>query len=265
MYVDIRAGGDDVFVVTGAASGVGAACVEALTSAGGRVAGLDITAPPSSRQAVMYRQCDVRSPSDLEGARQAIEHEIGAVTHLVHSAARFTGPRGIDSYSEDELRDTVGVNVLGSMNVARAFLPSIRQRPGAIVFIGSIVGTLGAGQDSVYAASKAAIDGLAKSLAVEEASSGTRINVLLPGNVLTPQRALTVKSSSHPRELSDFLDRMAWTGRSAESSEIAHAVLVLLSDGFDSLTGSVITMTGGSELGVAPKQTFESWLRAAIT
>jgi NAD(P)-dependent dehydrogenase (short-subunit alcohol dehydrogenase family) len=256
-----KAASEDVFVVTGASSGVGSACVDAIVSAGGRVAGLDIRAPATGADpAVLRVACDVRSVADLALARDRIEGELGTVTHLVHSAARFTGMHSIDDYTDAEVADTIGVNLVGSINVARTFVPSIRRRPGAVVFLGSVVGGLGAGRDSVYAATKAAVHALAKSLAVEEAASGLRVNVVVPGNILTPQRVLTVNASSHPAELDDFYDRMAWTGKSAESAEIARTVMVLLSDGFPSLTGALVHVTGAAEVGIAPKQTFEQWL-----
>jgi len=132
-----------------------------------------------------------------------------------------------------------------------------------MVFIGSIVGSIGSGFDSAYSASKAAVEALAKSLAVEESRHGVRLNVLQPGNVLTEQRQRSVAEATEPALLDGFLDRMCWQNRSIDPMEIARAAVMLLCDELPSLTGAVIPITGGLELGPSPKISFEEWIDLA--
>jgi len=258
MKMSVIASPKDVVVVTGAASGIGKACVAQLASVGARVAALDIVEQPSTSGSLAVA-CDLESFSDVESARRLINAELGSVTHVIHSAARFTGTRAIDGYSDEDVARLVHSNVVGSINVLRAFVPDLRQHQGVIVLIGSIAGEIGLWRDSVYAATKSALIGLAKSVAVEEASSGVRINVVLPGNVLTDARARAVLAYPDPEQINDYLDAMSWNRRGSDPNEIALMAMTLLTEDFPSLTGAKVNISAGMELGASPKVLLSDW------
>jgi NAD(P)-dependent dehydrogenase (short-subunit alcohol dehydrogenase family) len=251
---------DDVVLVTGAASGVGAACMAEVIGQRATAIGLDIAEPPAASDRA-WQRCDVTSSDSLAEVVDGVLSDYGKITKVIHCAARFTGWTDIVSLSDLEVEETVRVNVLGSIQLARAVLPALRRSRGSALFVGSVGGTMGLYGDAVYAATKASLLGLTRSLAVTEAGYGVRVNLLAPGNILTPPRAAGVRASPDPEALEEFLNQMAWTGRSSEPREIARAAVVLLSDVFPNLTGASLNLTGGMELGAAPRYGFDDWLR----
>jgi NAD(P)-dependent dehydrogenase (short-subunit alcohol dehydrogenase family) len=145
------------------------------------------------------------------------------------------------------------VNVVAYFRACRAALPHLRKRNGSIVNIGSIAGPNGLWREVPYCTSKAAIVGLTKALAIEEAENGVRVNVILPGNIMVERRADAEASSPRGVELHSYYESHQWLGRSGTPEEVGKACVFLASSDASFITGAELNLTGGLELGPGVK------------
>jgi len=232
-------------VVTGAGRGIGRAVVERLAG-DAWVAGLDIAFPDGSGAAHWTRETDVADSAAVNAAVHAVVEERGAVDWVV-CAAGIT--RDGVSWKMDDASwdDVLAVNLTGAFNTARAAAPALRRSPaGRLVFISSINGLRGSFGQTNYAAAKAGLIGLARSLALELARDGVTVNVVAPGFIDT---AMT-------RRLPDALRTRAVArtplGRCGTVDDVAVAVRFLCDDSAGFITGAVLPVDGGQLLGGTP-------------
>ncbi len=225
-----------VAVVTGAASGIGAAVAAELAQAGARVASLDLAPGPGC---ALSCTCDVSSEASVGEAIALVARELGPPTLAVHSAG-VTRDAFVWKQSLADFEQVLRVNLVGGFLLLRAMVPHLRAAgPGSVVFIGSINGTRGKLGQGAYAASKAGLVGLAKSAARELGRFGSRVNVVAPGMVDTPMtRALAP-------EWRQKAAAEAVLGRIAEPADVARVVAFLLSSAAGHVTGQVLNVDGG--------------------
>lgn len=184
-------------------------------------------------------QADVADSRAVEEMVRQAESDLGPVTLLVNNAG--ISWQGLFQDTDDETWDRIlAVNLTGARNAARAVLPRmISEKTGCIVNISSMWGLRGASCEVAYACSKAAIIGLTRSLALELAPSGIRVNCVAPGCIETNMvRVLG-------RETRDMLVAETPLGRLGTPEDIAHAVSFLASEKASFLTGQVLTADGG--------------------
>src|SRR6185295_8282176 len=127
---------------------------------------------------------------------------------------------------------------------------------GSIINMGSITGWDGQWHASSYCAAKAAIHGLTKALAIDEAANGVRVNAVLPGNILTTARERLEAGLQDPQSFHAWVESMQWLGRSGTVDEVANACLFLASPAASFITGIELIVSGGIELGHGPKTAF---------
>jgi NAD(P)-dependent dehydrogenase (short-subunit alcohol dehydrogenase family) len=181
---------DRVAIVTGGASGLGAATCLALAEAGAQVVVADIDEQRgravAERVGGAFRRTDT---SDLEENRALVAYAVetcGALD-LVHLNAGITTGCGVDaSFDLDRYRRAMGVNLDGVVFGVHAALPHLRERGGAIVATASLAGLTGVPYDPIYAANKHAVVGLVRSLGPALAGEGVRVNAVCPGFADTP-------------------------------------------------------------------------------
>jgi 2-hydroxycyclohexanecarboxyl-CoA dehydrogenase len=246
MDLELR---DHVAVVTGGASGIGRACVEALEREGCRVAVWDRQGP---------RSVDVSVLESVQEALRETEARLGPVRHLVHAAAMGSGKFGFPflNLAPGDWPRVLEVNILGMVNVAQALAPGMMERrAGTMVFLASVAGQIGSQTDPPYSASKAANINFAQCLAKDLAPYEVRVNTVNPGMVRTPlNRAVwqawhdqqpAEKRRTYEEWAGEKVRAVAPLGRWQEPAEIADMVVFLSSARARSVTGQTINVDGG--------------------
>jgi NAD(P)-dependent dehydrogenase (short-subunit alcohol dehydrogenase family) len=238
-------------IITGASSGIGAAAAKAFADAGAhlvlgarRQAELETVASDVRRQGgrAVALAGDVRNPGYAEALVQLAQEEFGGLDAAFNNAGIVGDMVSVPEMSVENWMDIIASNLTSAFFAAKAQLPALlARRQGAILFTSSFVGVSNGGLPGMaaYAASKAGLVGLVKSLASDHAAAGVRINALLPGGTVTP-----AGGESDPETLA-FIANLHPMKRMAAASEIADAALFLLSDRASFITGSAMFVDGG--------------------
>jgi 3-oxoacyl-[acyl-carrier protein] reductase len=233
-------------LVTGGNRGIGLAIAQAFVAEGDQVA---ITARSGELPAelagtdVLVVKADVTDSVSIDAAFDRIEAELGPVEIVVANAG-ITRDGLILRMSDDDIDAVLDTNLVGALRVARrAAKGMVRLRRGRLVFVSSVVGLLGSAGQANYAASKAGLVGVARSLARELGSRGITANVVTPGFVDTDMTA--VLSEERRAEITGAVP----LGRYASPAEVAGTVVFLASDAAAYITGAVIPVDGGLGMG----------------
>jgi len=228
-------------LITGGSRGIGLACARRFAALGDNVVvTYNSSAPPEGFAAI---KCDVTSMAEVEGAFAFAEEQFGPVQVLVSNAG-LTKDGLILRMNEEAFTSVVDANLTAAFRVAkRATQGMLRARAGRIVFLSSVVGLLGSAGQANYAASKAGLVGLARSLARELGSRNITVNVVAPGPVATDMTAALGEKRIAELTAAVPLARMA------TPDEIAGVVAFLASDDAAYITGAVIPVDGGLGMG----------------
>ncbi|NYD41761.1 3-oxoacyl-ACP reductase FabG [Nocardioides panaciterrulae] len=228
-------------LVTGGNRGIGRAIAEAFVAQGDRVA--VTTRSGGAPEGTLDVRCDITDPAAVDAAFAEIEAAHGPVEVLVANAG-ITADTLLLRMSEDDWASVIDTNLTGSFRLAkRAAKGMLRLRRGRIVFISSVVGLLGSAGQVNYAASKAGLVGMARSLARELGSRSITTNVVAPGFVETDMTAVLTE------EQKATIKAQVPLGRYASPDEVASAVTWLAGDGAAYVTGAVIPVDGGLGMG----------------
>ncbi|HET7386427.1 MAG TPA: 3-oxoacyl-ACP reductase FabG [Nocardioidaceae bacterium] len=228
-------------LVTGGNRGLGRAIAEAFVALGDQVA--VTTRSGEAPEGTLGVRCDVTEPDTVEAAFTEVEQAHGPVEVLVANAG-VTADTLLLRMGEDDWNHVVDTNLGGSFRVAkRAAKSMLRMRRGRIVFVSSVVGLLGSAGQVNYAASKAGLVGMARSIARELGSRSITANVVAPGFVETEMTAVL------PEEKKAEYRAQIPLGRYATPAEVAAAVTWLAGEGAGYVTGAVIPVDGGLGMG----------------
>ncbi|MGF1650822.1 MAG: SDR family NAD(P)-dependent oxidoreductase [Hyphomicrobiaceae bacterium] len=241
-------GSRPVALVTGAASGIGAATADHLIGEGWRVIGIDLESAPlaevrASRTGpnLEFRAADVTDEPAILAVVDEIEAAIGPIAGVVNCAGIARDTPTLD-HPVDAFRKILDVNVVGSFIVARAAARKMSARKqGAIVNIASISGIRGSKGRAGYGASKGAVITLTKVMATDLAGFGIRVNAIAPGPIETP-----MVQAMHTAADRELFHRFVPMARYAEPREIASVIAFLLDNDKSSfITGEIIAVDGG--------------------
>jgi NAD(P)-dependent dehydrogenase (short-subunit alcohol dehydrogenase family) len=240
-------------IVTGAGNGIGRAIAEGFAAAGAGVccADLDKTAAIATAEGILAtggmgfpQAVDV---SDGESARCAVAAAIarfGALHVLVNNAAAFPPKATLVELAEAEWTRALAVNIGGAFHMSRHAIPPIKAAGGgSIVHIASQMARVGSPGEATYCATKAALLGLAKSMALDHAKDGIRVNTLSPGGVAT--RQMKIEFGDLETAERDWGRAMHPIGRLGRPEEIARAALFLASEESSFMTGADLLIDGG--------------------
>ena len=230
-----------VVLVTGGSRGIGLATARHFASLGDQVAVTYNSSPPPDD--LFGVKCDVTSNADVDAAFTAVEEKFGPVEILVSNAG-VTKDGLLLRMGESDFVDVIDANLNASYRVAkRAAQGMLRARRGRMIFVSSVVGLLGSAGQANYAASKAGLVGLARSIARELGSRSITANVIAPGPVMTDMIAAL------SAERQEALTAAVPLGRMASPDEIASVIAFVASDAAAYVTGAVIPVDGGLGMG----------------
>ena len=244
-----------VMVVTGGASGIGAAVVSLAVNEGYSIC---INYRNSSKKAESLRaelekdgvdvitvQADISTENGVKHLFETVDSKLGVVTHLVNNAGIISPISKFEEYSYQRLHEVFNINVIGSFLCAREAVKRMSSKNdgvgGAIVNISSVAATLGSPNEFIdYAATKGAIDTLTIGLSKEVAEYGIRVNAVRPGLIDTELHAHAGDSQRVEK-----LKHLIPMKRAGSAEEVAKMVLWLLGDSSSYVTGSIVNVSGG--------------------
>ena len=250
-------------VVTGGGRGIGAACAGALAEAGARVllaarSKDQVEAVADALRAAGHdahaTTCDVSAEGDVARLASVAAKLLGDVDILVNNAG-IAPSAPVRSETLEQWERTLAVNATGTFLCTRAFLPAMAARGrGRVVNIASISSKVGAPYIASYAASKHAVLGFTRSVALEVAAAGVTVNAICPGYVDTPMTDLALarmgeKTGRSPEELRQHLRSQSPQGRIITVEEVAFLALTLCDERARGINGQAIVIDGGGVQG----------------
>ena len=217
-----------VAVVTGGASGIGAACRTLLEASDASVVVVDRAGEPA---------VDVTDRAALDRLAGSLER----VDVLINAAGVLTENKPVDELGPDDFRRNFEVNVLGTVNACQAFSALLQASRGAVVNVASQAALVSLPQQAAYSASKGAVAALTRSLAIDWAGAGVRVNAVAPGFTVTPMTEAFFENETFTRAATERIP----LGRLLQAGEIAAAIVFLASPLASAVTGVVLPVDGG--------------------
>ena len=230
-------------IVTGGASGIGAAATSALRARGARVIVFDRDVA-EGEDAI---RVDVTDAAGVSAAVSGAVARLGGLDVLVNNAG--IGAAGtVEDNSDDEWHRVYDVNVVGMVRVSRACLPALRESPSAsIVNTCSVAATAGIPQRALYSATKGAVLSLTLAMAADHVREGVRVNCVNPGTADTPWVGRLLAQAPDPEAERAALNARQPMGRLVSADEVAHAIAYLASPLSGSTTGTALAVDGGMQ------------------
>lgn len=241
---------DRVVAITGAASGMGAACAQVFSDRGATVAIIDLNAEGAASTAAGVESSstwigDVTDTTFVQSTIDGIIEIHGRLDVLVNAAGIIHRADVLGTSDEDWDR-VMGVNAKALFKMCRAAIPHMTQRQsGAIVNFGSISGSVAAPGGTVYCASKGAVHQLTLAMALDHVGDGIRVNAVAPGEVNTPMLASGRETPPTAADLQALADSSIPMKRLADPLEIARVVAFLASDDASYITGEIVHVDAG--------------------
>lgn len=244
-----------VILLTGGADGIGRKCAEAYAAAGAKVAIADLSDAKGRELAAslgaghLCVKCDVSSGEQVAAAIQQVLETFGRLD-AIHNNAGIAGPSmPLHETTDAEWDDLLAVNLKSIYLTTKYGIDALAQTRGAILNTSSMAGVIGQAAHAAYAATKGAINALTKSMALDYAPLGIHVNAICPAGVWTPMLRQWAADQSDPALMSAYLDSIHPLGPCPEGDVVADAAVFLLSDQARFITGHLLHLSGGAELG----------------
>ena len=232
-------------LVTGGASGIGAATATLLRERGATVAVLDRSFPAVREGLTLDVPCDVSNPASTTTAVTTVADAFGRLDIVINNAG--IGAVGdVTANDDDEWLRVLSVNVVGIARVSRAALPYLlASEHAAIVNTGSVVSKVGVPQRALYAASKGGVHALTLAMAADHVRQGIRVNGVTPGTADTPWVGRLLDQADDAAAAATALRARQPMGRLVSAAEVAHAIAYLAGPLSGSTTGTILSVDGG--------------------
>jgi len=239
-----------VALITGGNRGIGLATAKLFAKEGARVVILGRDQVKGETEAgsipnAKFIQGDVTKTEDCHRAVAESIQTYGGLDILVNCAGIIYRNRTVEQTTEEEWDATFDVNVKGTFLMCKHAMPALRERQGCIVNLSSYVGLVGFRGASAYAASKSAIINLTRSMALDHARDGVRVNTVCPGSVDTEMIHTAWENFGDVDEARRLWSEKHPVGRIAQPEEVARTILFLASDDASFITGSALAVDGG--------------------
>jgi meso-butanediol dehydrogenase/(S,S)-butanediol dehydrogenase/diacetyl reductase len=246
---------DQVIFLTGGSDGIGRCCADAYAAEGATVV---IASLDEDRIAAAVSElgpqhlgmvCDVSQGDQVEAAiRQTIE-KFGRI-NAIHNNAGIAGPsKSLHETSEAEWDEVVAVNLKSVYLTTKYGYEALRESRGSILNTSSLVGVIGQSAHAAYTATKGGMNTLTKSMALDYAAAGIRVNAVCPAGTWTPMLREWAEDQPNPSAITEYLDAIHPLGNCPEGDVIADACVFLLSEKARFITGHIMHVSGGAELG----------------
>ncbi|HEX4230544.1 MAG TPA: glucose 1-dehydrogenase [Bryobacteraceae bacterium] len=244
-----------VVFLTGAANGIGRECAIACVREGASVVVADVDVAKAAETAAelgpaaMAIDCDVSHGAAVERAVAAALDRFGRLDAVHNNAGISTPSKPLDETTEAEWDRLMGVNLKSLLWTTRAALPALKRSRGTILNTASLVGSIGQSNHAAYSASKGAMITLTKSMALDYAPFGIRVNAICPAGVWTPMLEDWASEQPDPAKIHTYLDQIHALGYCPKGDVIGDAAVFLLSERARFITGCILPVSGGAELG----------------
>ncbi|TDW96882.1 SDR family NAD(P)-dependent oxidoreductase [Dinghuibacter silviterrae] len=242
-----------VIFLTGGSTGIGLECARKYREAGASVAIFandpGSVATASAALDVLGIVGDVACAGDVSGAIQRTLDRYGRIDAIHNNAGVAQPAKPLHETSSPEWDLLFDVNVKGVLHTTQFGLAALRESRGCILQTSSLVGQIGQENHAAYAATKGALDALTKSMAIDYARYGIRVNAVAPAGVWTPMLREWGAAQPDPQGISDYLDAIHLLGYCPEGDVVADACVFLVSEQARFITGCVMPVSGGAELG----------------
>lgn len=244
-----------IILITGASSGIGWKCAEAYMRAGARVIIADINEPEQKQKEVLtanrsiWTYCDLRKEHSVRASFELIREHYQKLDAIHNNAGLASPSLPLHQTSDMEWESLMNTNLRSILYTSRHGIELLKESRGCILNTGSMAATLGQENHAAYVATKGAIDALTRSMALDYAADGIRVNAILPAAVSTPMLERWIQEQRDSGNIRNFLDRLQPLGKMPEGDVIADAAVFLLSDMARFITGCSLPVGGGAELG----------------
>jgi len=240
-------------IVTGAAGDIGNACARAFLAAGANVVLADIAPIQLNSDACRYIPTDVASEDSIKNLIDATLAAFSGIDILVNNAAVIPPMTKVHETQAVDFDKLIAVNLRGPFLCSKYAYPHLRKTRGCIVNVSSMSGVCGEAGHAAYSASKGGLNGLTKAMAIDYGPDGIRCNAVCPSSVLTAATDKLINAAPDPQKVVAYRKRINLLGYTATPEQIASVVLFLCSPAAGFMTGAIVPVSGGSEIGYGVK------------
>jgi NAD(P)-dependent dehydrogenase (short-subunit alcohol dehydrogenase family) len=241
--------------VTGGSTGIGLECARAYVAEGARVALVARDGEEAARQAVLLGSghlgfaCDVSKSDEVGAAIGRVLTEFGRLDAIHNNAGIATPSKALHETTEEEWDALFSINLKSVLHTTRAGFEALKSSRGCILNTSSLVGVIGQEIHAAYTATKGGMNTLTKSMALDYAKHGIRVNAVCPAGTWTPMLRKWAAEQPDPAGINRYLDDIHPLGYCPEGDVIADACVFLLSDKARFVTGHIMHVSGGAEIG----------------
>jgi L-fucose dehydrogenase len=256
-----------VVLITGGAKGIGEGCARVFVDAGAHVVILDIDNDAGIKLQIelnvkgpgtcLFIHGDASKAKDLDRFISEILKIYTGIDCLINNAGVHPPIKSISEFTEEEFLELLKINTVGPFLACKYALPYLLESHGSIINIGSLVSKIGQEGATIYAASKSALEGFTKSLAIELGPTGVQVNSILPSNIHTASRKEGIASfGGSPEYWNRWIDSNQLNNKSGTPEDVGQLCLCLATRVCSFMHGESINYSYGAELGYGPKYPF---------
>ncbi|RZM22235.1 MAG: SDR family oxidoreductase [Pedobacter sp.] len=246
---------DKVIFLTGGSTGIGLECAKSYAAEGAKVILLASSKGPVMEVAEdlgaehMGIVCDVANALEVEKAMKAALSRYGKIDAIHNNAGIATPSKPLHETTDEEWDRVMNVNLKSILYTTRFGFEALKETKGCILNTSSLVGEIGQDNHAAYTATKGAMNVLTKSMALDYAPYGIRVNAVLPAGVWTPMLRSWSREQPDPASIEKYLNDIHPLGYCPDGDVIADACVFLISDKARFITGTNLPVSGGAELG----------------